>query len=141
MPRVGAAFPAWENVRMAVVVLSTLGLKGVLEKLRPQAQLRFDATQAILRRLAQGEPADLLILTREAMDELRKKGTVTRTAVLGRSGVGVAVRKGAPRPDIRSAEAFLRALASARSVAHSKVGASGIHFSKLIEQLQVPLQK
>lgn len=126
---------------MPVVVLSTLALKGVIEKLRPQAQLGFDATQAILRRLSEGEHADLLILTREAIDDLRKKGRVTRTALLGRSGVGLAVRKGAPRPDIRSADAFVRALSAARSVAHSKVGASGIHFSKLIEQLQIPLQK
>ena len=122
-------------------VLSTLALKGVLEKLRPAAELRFDATQAILQRLAQGEHADLLILTREAMDDLRKKGRVTRTALLGRSGVGAAVRKGAPRPDIRSPEAFVRALLAAESVAHSKVGASGIHFSKLIEQLQIQLKK
>ena len=119
------------------VVLSTLALKGVLEKLRPQAELRFDATQAILKRLAEGERADLLILTREATDDLRKKGRVTRTCVLGRSGVGVAVRSGAPRPDIRSPEAFVRALLSASSVAHSKVGASGLHFAALLEKLGI----
>jgi molybdate transport system substrate-binding protein len=122
---------------MAIKVLSTLALKGVLEKLRPQAELGFDATQAILRRLSEGEQADLLILTREATDDLRKKGQVTRTCVLGRSGVGVAVRSGAPRPDIRSPEAFVRTLLSASSVAHSKVGASGLHFAALLDKLGI----
>lgn len=117
------------------VVLSTLALKGVLEKLRPQADLRFDATQAILKRMAQGERADLLILTDEAMADLRKQGRVGDPRAIGSSGVGVAVRAGAPQPDIGSVEAFTRALVSAKSVAQSKVGASGIYFSALLEKL------
>src|SRR5262245_37505114 len=137
MARTRAAFPPWENSRMAVVVLSTLALKGVLEKLRPASELRFDATQAILKRLAQGEHADLLILTTEAIDYLRKQGRVTRSCELGRSGVGVAVRAGAAKPDIRSPEAFVSALLAAKSVAHSKVGASGLHFASLIRKLGV----
>ena len=56
-----AAFQPWENACMATVVLSTLALKGVLEKLRPDADLRFDATQAILRRLSEGERADHVV--------------------------------------------------------------------------------
>jgi molybdate transport system substrate-binding protein len=119
------------------VVLSSLALKGVLEKLRPKAELKFDATQAILQRVAKREPADLLILTREALDGLVKKGAVTAYAPLGSSGIGVAVRLGAPRPDIKSAEAFVRALLAASSVAHSKVGASGIHFAALLKQLGI----
>jgi molybdate transport system substrate-binding protein len=123
---------------MAVaVVLSSLALKGVLEKLRPKAELRFDATQAILQRVAKGELADLLILTREALDGLVKKGAVTAYAPVGSSGVGVAVRIGAPRPDIKSPEAFVQALLAASSVAHSKVGASGIHFAALLKQLGI----
>src|SRR4051812_10641973 len=105
------------------VVLSTLALKGVLEKLRPPAELHFDSTQALLKRLAAGERADLLILTAEAMEELRSKGRVTEARALGSSGVGVAVRAGAPKPDISTPDAFLRALVRAASVAHSKSGA------------------
>jgi molybdate transport system substrate-binding protein len=141
MTRVRAAFPAWENSRMAAVVLSTLALKGVLEKLRPAAELRFDATQAILKRLAGGERADLLVLTAEAMEELRRQGRVAQVRAIGSSGVGIAVRAAAPRPDIGSVEAFVRALSSAGSVAHSKVGASGIYFSQLIERLDIRLKR
>ena len=119
------------------VVLSSLALKGVLEKLRPKADLSFDATQAILQRVAKGERADLLILTREALDGLVKKKAVTAYAPLGSSGVGVAARLGAPRPDIKSPENFVRALLAASSVAHSRVGASGLHFKQLLEQLGI----
>ena len=127
-----------------MVVLSSLALKGVLEKFRPEFEriagkldLRFDATQAILKRIAAGERADLLVLTAEAMDELKKKGRITHVRALGSSGVGVAVRAGAPKPDIGSLDAFVQALLSAGSVAQSKVGASGIYFSALLKKLGI----
>jgi molybdate transport system substrate-binding protein len=125
-------------------VLSSLALKGVIEKFQPEferalgpLELHFDATQAILPRVRNGERADLLILTTEAMDELQASGAVARAWVLGSSGVGVAVRAGAPKPDIGSVDSFERALLSAGSVAHSKVGASGIYFSQLLERLGI----
>lgn len=117
-------------------VLSTLALKGVLEKFRPalgDIELQFDATQAILARLKAGERADVLILTAEAIETL----PVRDVRRLGSSGVGVAVRAGAPRPDISSVDALKRALLAARSVAHSKVGASGIYFSEVLERLGI----
>jgi len=118
----------------AIVVFSSLALKGVLEKFKPafeqslaaRLDLRFGATQAILTQLEAGLQADLLVLTAEAMEELRKGGRVTQVRRLGSSGVGLAVRAGAPKPDISSVEALKRSLVSAGSVAHSKVGASGI---------------
>jgi molybdate transport system substrate-binding protein len=126
----------------ASVVLSSLALKGVLEKSQSAfeeavgpLELRFDATQAILERMAQGARADLLILTSDALENLRRMGEVTQVRALGSSGVGLAVRAGAPKPDIGSTEALVRALLSASSVAHSKVGASGLYFSELLERL------
>jgi molybdate transport system substrate-binding protein len=132
-----------------LIVLSSLALKGVLEKLKPaleqslaaRLELRFDATQAILAQRAAGLHADLLILTAEAMEELRKSGEVTRVRTLGASGVGVAVRARAPKPDIGSVKALKRTLLSASSVAHSKVGASGIYFAGLLERLEITLKK
>jgi molybdate transport system substrate-binding protein len=132
-----------------LIVLSTLALKGVLEKSRRELEralgtsleLRFDATQAILAQLKQGARADLLILTTEAMDELRRNGQVGQVRPLGSSGVGIAVRAGAPRPDIGSVDALKRALVAASSVAYSKVGASGIYFAGLLETLDVQLKR
>ena len=124
------------------MVLSSLALKGALEKLKPAGvEIRFDATQAILAALEQGAKADLLILTAEALDDLKRQGRVKQVHALGSSGVGVAVRAGARKPDISSVDAFIHALVNASSVAHSKVGASGIYFSKLLEERTIPLKK
>ena len=124
------------------MVLSSLALKGALEKLQPAGvEIRFDATQAILAALGQGAKADLLILTAEALDDLKRQGRVKQVHALGSSGVGVAVRAGARKPDISSVDAFIHALVNASSVAHSKVGASGIYFSKLLEERTIPLKK
>jgi molybdate transport system substrate-binding protein len=133
---------------MPVWVLSSLALKGVLEEFKApferslgtSLEMRFDATQAILKQLEQSE-ADVLILTAEAMDDLQSQGKVRELRVLGSSGVGVAVRAGAPKPDIGTVSALKRALENAASVAHSKVGASGIYFAQLIEQLPIRLRK
>jgi len=65
----------------------------------------------------------------------------TEARRLGSSGVGLAVRAGAPKPDIGTVDALKRALESAQSVAHSKVGASGIYFAELIERLPLKLKK
>jgi len=132
----------------SIAVLSSLALKGVLEEFKPSferslgapLELRFDATQAILTKLETVQ-ADLLVLTAEAIEELQKDHRVTQVRMLGSSGVGVAVRAGAPKPDIGSVEALKRALAAARSVAHSKVGASGIYFAELLERLDITLQE
>jgi molybdate transport system substrate-binding protein len=129
----------------ALVVLSSLALKGVLEKFKPafeealatRLELRFDATQAILRQLTAGIQADLLVLTAEALEALQKSGQVAKVRRLGSSGVGIAVRAGAPKPDISSVDALKRSLVSAGSVAHSKVGASGIYFAELLERLGI----
>ena len=128
-----------------MIVLSSLALKGVLEKSKAAfersigapLELHFDATQAILPRLAAGFRADLVVLTAEAMEELKRSGRVTQVRALGSSGVGVAVRAGARKPDISSAEALKRALVAASSVAHSKVGASGIYFVELLGRLGI----
>ena len=134
---------------MPVAVLSSLALKGVLEEFKAPfehalgtaLEMRFDATQAILAQRAGGFGCDLLVLTAEAIRELEKAREVSSARALGSSGVGVAVRAGAPQPDISSAEQLKRALESASSVAHSKVGASGIYFAQLIEQLPIKLKK
>ena len=130
---------------MTIVVLSSLALKGVLEKFRQQFErelgvrldLRFDATQSILAALRGGQQADFLILTAEAIAVLHETGQVNAAQALGSSGVGLAVRAGASKPDIGSVEALKQALLAARSVAHSRVGASGIYFSEVLERLGI----
>jgi putative tricarboxylic transport membrane protein len=97
------------------------------------------APDSIPVRLARGEPADLVILTAEALEDLVKSGKVvpgTRTDLV-RSRIGMAVRKGAPKPDISSVEALVRTLLQARSIAYS-ASASGTYLStELFQRLGI----
>ena len=128
-------------------VLSTLALKGAVQGLAGHYQAAggapidadFAPTLALLERLRAGEVADVVILTREGLDDLVREGSVAAESCvdLARSYVGIAVKAGAAHPDI-STEAALRAsLLGARSVAYSRLGASGILFAKLIERLGI----
>ena len=89
-----------------------------------------DTPNAIPVRLQRGEPADVLIMVRDALDDLIKQGKVIADSRvdLARSGIGMAVRAGAPRPDISSVDALKRVLLDAKSIAYSD-SASGVYVS------------
>jgi molybdate transport system substrate-binding protein len=85
---------------------------------------------AIPVRLERGEPADVLIMVGYALADLAKKGKVVPDSQvdLVRSPIGVAVKTGAPKPDISSADSLKRALLDAKTVAYSD-SASGVYVS------------
>jgi molybdate transport system substrate-binding protein len=87
-------------------------------------------TNAIPVRLERGEPVDVLILVGYALDDLIKKGKATADSKveLVRSPIGIAVKAGAPKPDISSVDALTRSLKSAKTVAYSD-SASGVYVS------------
>jgi molybdate transport system substrate-binding protein len=130
-----------------VRLLSTLALRGALVQLAERYQaakgVTLDAdyapTVGLLKRLRDGEKADVLILTREGLEELVAEGTVVAASRidLARSYVGLAVKAGVPHPDISTKAALVSALLAARSVAYSKIGASGIYFAELIDRLGI----
>jgi molybdate transport system substrate-binding protein len=95
-----------------------------------------DAPTSIPSRLRRGEDIDLVILSGDSLDRLVGEGLVAAgsRADLARSGIGVAVRAGAPRPDIGSREALVTALLQARSIAHSS-SASGVYLRALLARL------
>ncbi len=131
----------------SVRVLSTLALKGAVSSLAgpyvAAGGARIDAdfapTLALLDRLRAGETADVVILTREGLEEVVREGRVVPESCvdLARSYVGIAVRAGEAHPDISTEPAFRAALLGARAVAYSRLGASGILFAKLIEQMGI----
>src|SRR5258706_5339047 len=130
-----------------VRVLSTLALMGAVRSLAGRYQAsggaRIDAdfapTLGLLERLRGGESADVVILTKQALDDLAAKGTVVAAscADLARSFVGIAVKAGAGHPDIATEHALRVTLLGARSVAYSRIGASGILFAQLIERMGI----
>ncbi len=99
------------------------------------------APDSIPSRLQRGEPADLVILASEALDDLVGQGRVVAGSRvdLARSSIGMAVRAGAPKPDISSVDALKRALLQAKSIAYSS--ASGVYLStELFQRLGIAAQ-
>jgi molybdate transport system substrate-binding protein len=131
----------------AIRVLSTLALKGAVHNLtghfeatgRARIDADFAPTLALLTRLRAGEAADVVILTREGLEEVAREGRVVPESCvdLARSWVGIAVKAGAGHPDIATEAALRATLLGARSVAYSRLGASGILFAGLIERLGI----
>jgi molybdate transport system substrate-binding protein len=128
-------------------LFSTLALKGALRglagKYEPMTGARIEAdfapTLGLLQRLRDGEIADVLILTQEGLAGLVAEGVVAAESCvdLARSVVGLAVRAGAAHPDVATEDALRAALLGARSIAYSRLGASGIFFAQLIERLGI----
>jgi molybdate transport system substrate-binding protein len=104
--------------------------------------MTFGTVGNIQERLAAGEAADLVIVTKEAVDELERTERTVRKARmdLGRVDIGVAVKAGAPLPNISNTEAFKQTLLAAKSVVvadPAKGSTSGIYLTKLFEQLGI----
>ena len=98
-----------------------------------------DLSLPFVRRATAGDPFDVMITGAPPLDGLIKNGKIsveTRTKI-ARSGIGVEVRAGAPKPDISSVEAFKRALLDAKSIAYLKDVGSGIYVARLLERLGI----
>jgi len=93
----------------------------------------------MMNRLKGGEVVDLVILSAASLDDLIKAGIVGKRVDLAKSGIGVAVRSGAPKPDISSGEALKRAVLAAKSVVYS-TGPSGIYLAGLFERMGIATQ-
>lgn len=130
-----------------IKVLSTHAAFEVLSELGPRFErstghrlsVGYDPTNVIRRRIDDGAAFDVAIVTRPVIDELAAQERIVADSCIdiGRSGLGVAVRAGAPKPDIGTVDAFKRALLAAESVVRSKDGASGQYFAKLLEHLGI----
>jgi molybdate transport system substrate-binding protein len=128
-------------------VLSTLAVKGAFAELAQRfeaasgigVEADFAPTLALLDRLRRGEPADLVILTREGLSEMLGEHRVAAASYvdIAKSWVGIAVKAGRPHPDIADDAALRTALVRARAVAYSRIGASGILFAELIARLGI----
>src|SRR5262249_10603175 len=133
-----------------VKVFSTMGVQAALEELAPKFEQSPGhklniawATAAILvKRVQAGETADLMILTKQGLDALTKDGKASEgpDANFASSGMAVVVKKGAPRPDISTAEAFKQTLLNAKTTTYSDPaggGASAVYFAKALERMGI----
>nr|WP_251010918.1 substrate-binding domain-containing protein [Variovorax paradoxus] len=97
------------------------------------------ASDSIPSRLARGEPADIVILARPALDALVKEGKVMSGSQvdLVRSSIGFAVRTGAPKPDISTVDALKRTLLAAPSIAYSASASGAYYETELLKKLGI----
>ena len=107
-----------------------------------KANLNFGTAGGLRERLGKGEAADLIILPAAAMEAMDKAGKLvpgTRTD-LGRTVTGIAVKDGAPAPDMSTPEAFKQALIKAKGVSFSDPaagGSSGTYFAGLLQKMGI----
>src|ERR1700687_4307367 len=96
---------------------------------------------ALIPRFNRGEPVDVFLTDSAAIDELIKQGRIVAGRTdLARTGIGIAVRKGAPKPDVSSPEALKRALLAAKTVGHAAPAGGSItapHIMRVFEQLGI----
>jgi molybdate transport system substrate-binding protein len=124
-------------------VVSSMATRHVLEELVRAFERRAAATVELesvggveaARRVRAGEPFDVVVLAADVIDRLAEEGWIAAGSRVdvARSGVGVAIRAGAPRPDIGSEDAVRRAVLAASGIGFS-TGPSGTHLARLFER-------
>ena len=115
--------------------MMTTAMKEAFDELLPQFEranghvlrVTYGPSGALLRRFNGGEPADLFVTDVPALDQLVQQGKVAPSRIeLARTGIGICVKKGAPKPDVSTPEALKRALLAARSVGHASPAGGSI---------------
>jgi molybdate transport system substrate-binding protein len=133
-----------------VKVLTSIALTSALDELAPQYErstgnklkIEYSLIADIKKRILAGETADVIMLSRPAMDDLQKQDKFAPGSVANVAGTPVAVtaRAGAPKPDISSVDALKRTLLAAKSIVYAdpaKGGASGVYFAHVVDQLGI----
>jgi len=129
-------------------VLSGNGARAAVRELCEQFErasghkvtVNFEVNAALEKKIAAGEPFDVAVLNPQPLDASIKNGKVVAAsrAVIGRIGLGAAVKAGAPKPDISTVDRFKAALlATTKGVAYPGEGASGRYFASLVERMGI----
>ena len=129
--------------------LITTAMKAAIDELTPSVErasghtlrVAYGPSGGLARRFNAGEPADFIAVDSNVLDELIKQGKVLpgRTDI-ARTGIGIAVRKGTPKPDVSSPEALKRALIAAKSIGHTAPAGGGVtamHLLGVFEKLGI----
>jgi molybdate transport system substrate-binding protein len=140
--RPGVAAEAFETR-----VFSSAAPRGLLREITPVFErvtgqrlvVEYAFASDLRRRIEAGDPFDVAILPPDIADDLvRRDKLVAGSRVdLGRTGLGVAVRRGAPKPDVGTVDAFRSALLAAPTVAYADGGASGVQFHGMLARLGI----
>lgn len=102
----------------------------------------WDSSQRLSAKIDAGEAFDIAILSLPNIDTFVQKGAITTASrvYLGRTGAGIGVRKGSPRPDVSTREKLKQVLLNAKSIAMNPTGASSIHFNRVVAEMGITEQ-
>jgi molybdate transport system substrate-binding protein len=131
-------------------LLVSNGMKAAMEELQPQCEraigsplaLQFSSTFGLKKKIEAGEAFDATIITSEGVAELTKQGKLASgsSAYLGRSPLGIGIRAGAPKPDIRTPDAFKQALLNVKSITYPQDGATRGFIDKMFVRMGIDAQ-
>jgi len=130
-----------------VHVLASNGIKAVVEDLRAQSEraightitVEYRPTAALKQEIDAGAQFDAVIVTAESIAQMSKEGKTLggEGTPISRVGVGIGIRKGAPRPDISTPEALKRAMLGAKAIAYGPSGASLPYITRMLDTLGI----
>ncbi len=133
-----------------IKLLCSNGLKAVVDALVPSFEQKtghkvtatFEPSTVIQKRIEAGEPFDLTVMTTALVDQEIKAGKLDAgsKAVIARSGLGLSMRAGSKKPDIKTVDAFKQTLLSATSITYATQGASAAPFEALVDKLGIAAQ-
>jgi molybdate transport system substrate-binding protein len=139
----GRAFSQGDPVRL----FASNGVRPAIQALTRPAEgtiarslaAQFGTTTVLRQKIDAGEPFDVALLTAEAIDAFIKSGKITASsrADVGHVGIGVGVRAGAKKPDIRTAESIKRTLLDAKGISYAEDGASRPYIEKMFAELGI----
>jgi molybdate transport system substrate-binding protein len=130
-----------------ITILASNGVKAAVVELVPQFEketghkLKFTwgASNLLAKQVESGEAFDVVIVTPSLIKSLILQGKVEDGSAvnIARAGLGVAIKQGAPKPDISTVEAFKNTMLNAKAIAYTTAGQSGLHFISVTEKLGI----
>jgi molybdate transport system substrate-binding protein len=128
-----------------IKLLSTNAVKPAIEDIVPKFEkssehklaITFGTAANLKGEIEKGATVDVAILTDAGIHDLVRAGKIGTRTPLVRSGAGVAIKKGAPKPDVSTVEAFRKTVLEAKSIAYVETGATGIYLKNLFEKLGI----
>jgi molybdate transport system substrate-binding protein len=146
----GLAFSTIAARAADITILASNGVKAPVVELAPQFEketghklnFTWGASNLLVKQAETGEPFDVIIVTPALIKSLIQEGKVVDGSAvdLARVGLGVAVKQGAPKPDISTVEAFKNTMLNAKAIAFTTAGQSGLHFMGVAEKLGIAEQ-
>ena len=130
-----------------VHVLASNGVRAVIDELKPQAEqtikrplmIEYDTSSVVKKRIEDGAAFDVAILTSDVIDELAKAAKIdpgTRMEI-ARCGIGVGVRAGAAKPDIKTSAALKKTLLASKSITYAENGASRKYILQMFDKFGI----